>query len=634
MSKLAKALTAAAGNAGESLYVDDVFSTYLYDGTGAAHTITNGIDLSGEGGLTWIKTRSTGTSAWHSLADTERGAGNILRSDLTNAQNFDTAEFTSFNSNGFTVGNDAQTNGSGRTYASWTFRKAEKFFDVQTWTGDGTGARTISHSLNGTVGALFMKATNADMQWFSYHNGLTNAQFLELNATTAAVSSANAWNNTTPTSSEFTVGSYGNISGRTYVAYLFASDAGGFGDDGDENIIKCGSYTGTGSVDTLSIELGFEPQWIMVKSTTTGQSWYMQDIMRGMPVGSSGKTLSPDTSAAESTNKRWFYPTATGVRAYDNEIEYNQSGQTYIYIAIRRPMKTPESGTEVFAIDQVTGAVVRDVGLVPDMTFFTLTSSSTGWLTSRLAGNKLLRTTGDNIESNGSVGWDDSTNSWSQGLDTANLNYFFKRATGFFDAVAYTGTSSARTIPHNLGVVPEFIIVKNRDSNDNWICYHSGNTAAPATEVIKLNETDGTSDYDAAWNDTAPTSSVFTVGSYSATNNTGQDLIAYLFATLAGVSKVGSYTGTGSNVNVDCGFSAGARFILIKRSDSTGDWYVWDSERGIVAGNDPYLLLNTVSAEVTNTDYIDPLSSGFTVTSSAPAALNASGGNYIFLAIA
>jgi hypothetical protein len=110
--------------------------------------------------------------------------------------------------------------------------------------------------------------------------------------------------------------------------------------------------------------------------------------------------------------------------------------------------------------------------------------------------------------------------------------------------------------------------------------------------------------------------------------------IAYLFATLAGVSKVGSYTGTGADLNVDCGFSAGARFILIKRTDSTGDWYVWDSARGIVAGNDPYLLLNSLAAEVTSTDYIDPLSSGFTVTSSAPAALNASGGTYIFLAIA
>jgi hypothetical protein len=127
---------------------------------------------------------------------------------------------------------------------------------------------------------------------------------------------------------------------------------------------------------------------------------------------------------------------------------------------------------------------------------------------------------------------------------------------------------------------------------------------------------------------------VSTDGSANQSNGSGNNYIAYLFATLAGVSKVGSYTGTGSNVDVDCGFSAGARFILIKRTDSTGDWYVYDSVRGIVAGNDPYLLLNSSAAEVTSTDYIDPLSSGFTVTSSAPAALNASGGNYIFLAIA
>ena len=111
--------------------------------------------------------------------------------------------------------------------------------------------------------------------------------------------------------------------------------------------------------------------------------------------------------------------------------------------------------------------------------------------------------------------------------------------------------------------------------------------------------------------------------------------IAYLFATLAGISKVGSYTGNaGYAVNVNCGFSNGARFILIKRTDSTGDWYVWDSARGIVAGNDSYLLLNSAAAQVTNTDYIDPLSSGFTVTASAPAGLNAGGGTYIFLAIA
>jgi hypothetical protein len=107
-----------------------------------------------------------------------------------------------------------------------------------------------------------------------------------------------------------------------------------------------------------------------------------------------------------------------------------------------------------------------------------------------------------------------------------------------------------------------------------------------------------------------------------------------LFATCAGVSKVGTYTGTGTTLQIDCGFTAGARFILIKRTDSTGDWYVWDSVRGIIAGNDPYLLLNTTAAEVTNTDYIDTYSAGFELSSTAPSAINASGGTFIFLAIA
>jgi len=132
----------------------------------------------------------------------------------------------------------------------------------------------------------------------------------------------------------------------------------------------------------------------------------------------------------------------------------------------------------------------------------------------------------------------------------------------------------------------------------------------------------------------SPSETQFYVNVDIGANTSNNNHIAYLFATVPGISKVGSYTGTGSNVDVNCGFTSGARFVLVKRTDSTGDWYVWDSARGIVAGNDPYVLLNSNAAQVTSTDYIDPLSSGFTITSSAPAALNASGGNYLFLAIA
>ena len=222
---------------------------------------------------------------------------------------------------------------------------------------------------------------------------------------------------------------------------------------------------------------------------------------------------------------------------------------------------------------------------------------------------------------------------WTGGTSYDFIDYFFKRATGFFDVVAYNGSGSNTTQAHNLSVAPEMIIVKRRSSSEDWLVYSqpTGNQAGTG-----LNETNATyTGVTQYWNSTTPTDSVFSLGTHARVNTSGQTYIAYLFATLAGVSKVGSYTGTGSFMDIDCGFSAGARFILIKRTDSSGDWYVWDSERGIVAGNDPYLLLNSTAAEVTSTDYIDPLNSGFRITTAgAEGPLGASGGTYIFLAIA
>ena len=101
-----------------------------------------------------------------------------------------------------------------------------------------------------------------------------------------------------------------------------------------------------------------------------------------------------------------------------------------------------------------------------------------------------------------------------------------------------------------------------------------------------------------------------------------------------GVSKVGSYTGTGATLTVNCGFTTGARFVLIKRTDDTGDWYVWDSARGIVAGNDPYLVLNSGAAEVTTTDWVDTAASGFELSNAVGNLANVIGGTYLFLAIA
>jgi hypothetical protein len=201
----------------------------------------------------------------------------------------------------------------------------------------------------------------------------------------------------------------------------------------------------------------------------------------------------------------------------------------------------------------------------------------------------------------------------------------WKRAKGYFDVVAYTGTGSAKTEAHSLGAAPEMMWVKSRSNAVTWRVYHTG---IGETHSLFLDDVTAKSDDDTIWNDTAPTSSVFTVGADNSVNNNNYTYVAFLFATLAGVSKVGSVTHSGSSTDVDCGFSAGARFVLLRRHDDEGNWYVWDSVRGIVAGNDPYFLLDVVTAQVTNTDLIDPLASGFQISG------DLTDGDYIFYAIA
>jgi hypothetical protein len=651
MSKLTKALTAAAGNAGESLYAEDVFSTYLYDGTGAAHTITNGIDLSGEGGLTWIKARDIGYS--HQLFDTERGATKQLYSNTTGGETTAATSFTSFNSDGFSLGALNGVNNPSQTFASWTFRKAEKFFDVVTYTGTGDAApgQTVAHNLGSTPGFIIIKRTDSASDWSCYHNGLTSSDYyLRLNNTTAENEDGTVFPSA-PTDSNFYVrADRVNASGGTFVAYLFASDAGGFGDDGSENIIKCGSYTGSGDTApyVVSVDLGFEPQWLLVKNVTTGgggKNWLLVDTMRGFHATGADKELRPNTSDADNDSSA-FNVTSTGFSSGSGG-EPNIQGNTYIYIAIRRPMKTPESGTEVFDPIAYTGnASTRIIGTnfaIDTHLNIVREAGSSNLIASRLTGAYPLETRTTDAQQtvySDYLGFDNQTGiefktgtAYTQYNSSARtyVSYNFKRATGFMDVVAYTGTGSNATINHNLGVAPELMIVKRRNSARVWAVWASG---IDIDDYLTLNGNAGVATF-GLWQSTLPTATQITLGTDASVNGSGDTYIAYLFATLAGVSKVGSYTGTGADLNVDCGFSAGARFILIKRTDSTGDWYVWDSARGIVAGNDPYRTLNTEDAEVTNTDYIDPLSSGFTVTSGASFdGLNNSGGNYIFLAIA
>jgi len=646
---------AAAGVGGAGEYIEDVFSTYLYKGTSTTQTITNGIDIAGEGGMVWLKSRQDIDS--HFIFDTQRSAGTYSASKWLNTNNTNaeaeqgTYGLDQFNSDGFRIfGSANQLNRLDHIYASWSFRKSPKFFDVVTWAGNGGTGRAIPHSLDSTPGFIIVKNITNSADWLVWHRSLTSSKELILNTNDSAYNYG-AFESATSTTFTVNDSGYTNQIGSNYVAYLFAHDAGGFGDDGEQNVISCGSYTGTGAVGN-EVTLGFEPQWLLVKSSSLGENWWLVDVMRGMPVQNytGAKGIRPNTDSTEAT-PFGLYPTATGFVLADGGGAINENNATYIYMAIRRPMKTPEAGTEVFAVAPRSSTAGYNYAFVSnfpvDMGMSRNVVGATEMrLGSRLQGDAYLQTPLTSAEAS-SASWyqGDSMNSVGLGFSKNNevpiekYGWMFKRAPGFMDVVCWTGDGTQnRGIAHNLTTTPEFVITKSRSSGSfSWFTYTA--TTGIAGSLFLNNENALNTGAGAnAWGSTAFNESNFYISGptagYSGINGSGTTYIAYLFATLPGVSKVGSYTGTGADLNVDCGFSAGAKFILIKRTDSTGDWYVWDSARGIVAGDDPYLLLNSTAAQVTNTDYIDPLASGFTVTSSAPAALNASGGTYIFLAIA
>jgi hypothetical protein len=639
-------------------YIEDVFSTWLYRGTGASQTITNNISLSTSGGMVWIKGRSTATD--HAIYDTARGATFDIASNTTAAQTTQATGLTAFSTTGFTIGALAKINTNAESYASWTFRKQPKFFDIVTYTGTGVN-RTIAHNLGSVPGSIFVKRTDATANWQVYHRSLANTQYMVLNSTAAVATDATRWNSTTPTSTVFSLGTDTtvNASGGTYVAYIFAHNAGGFGNAGTDNVISCGSYTGT-SAAGVNVTLGYEPQWVLVKGAGNAFDWYDMDTMRGLS-NTDTFYLAPNTSAAESNfGSAGLVPTATGFRIDSPGAGLNASGVTYIYIAIRRgPMKTPTVGTSVYQAFTTAAGVFG----VPSGLQFADTLLATTDRFNNVAKHEFydrLRGIGQSggtsvylvteqasaetsvTASNSASGVSTTTSALSNNFIAASLGgnggttsgaiaYWFRRFPGFFDVVCYTGTGANTTQAHNLGVVPELIIVKRRSGATAWQVYSS---VLANTEYLVLNTTAAKATGITRWNSTTPTGTVFSLGTASEVNTSSATYVAYLFATVAGVNKVGSYTGTGATLAVNCGFTTGARFILIKRTDLVDDWYVWDSTRGIVAGSDPYIRLNSTAAEVTSTDWVDTAASGFELSNSVGNLVNVVGGTYLFLSIA
>jgi hypothetical protein len=650
----------AAGSAsGDPVYVEDVFATHLYNGNSGSQSINNGIDLDGEGGLVWIKSRED--PADHALYDTERNSNNVIHANDSAGQDTNTPlkndTSNAFTSTGFDLNTATGiTNNDNYVYTSWAFRKQTGFFDVVKWTGTG-GNLTLSHNLGCVPGMILIKNTGGTHSWKVYHVGTHSTNpanfYLVLDGDNASASANNAYFQlTTPTATNFYVGSNAdcNENGQTMIAYLFAGTGDSasqiFGDDGDEAIIKTGTFTTDSSgVIATDVDLGFEPQWLLVKRTDSTGDWNLFDTMRGFHGEKRGENryIRSNTNGAEATDASADaeFITTTGFGSHGNGVT-GSANATFIYLAIRRgPMKEPSAGTDVFKAVNSDSDGAFETGFPVDCYINLLTSTTYNnyWSFRKLFHWTLVTDTTDasqGYDANGlEKGWGSSTyyaiydHMTKVGKSfTGNYTAFcWRRYPKVFDIVQYKA-AGAGTHTHSLKVVPEMILVSSISHPNRNVVYHK---AMGNTKQLHMDE--DIAETTGQFGDTTPTASVFTVSNNTQTGTSGRRYIAMLFASLDGICEVGSYTGTGNNLNVT-GLGAAARWVMIKRTDATGGWFVYDTTRGIEDGNDPYHLLNTSSADVTNTDYIDPHSSGFTITSSAPAALNANGGTYIYLAYA
>jgi len=318
----------------------DYFNTKLYSGNGSTQNITG---LNFQPDLVWIKER-TSTSD-NMLFDAVRGATNRLESNTADIEASSSTQLNAFNSDGWTTGSSAGTNESGQTYASWNWlagngtasntdgsitstvsANTTSGFSIVSWTGNGTYPSTVGHGLGVAPKMIIIKPRNLAYSWLVYNENIGNNNLLYLEGTNAS-SGTSAFNNTSPTSSVFTVNDVqGNQSSGTYIAYCFAEKKG---------FSKFGSYVGNNNNDGTFVYTGFKPAFVMVKRSDSNlvANWSMFDNKRSS-YNIERSQLEANTSDAQQTDASADIDLlSNGFKLRSTADENNDGGGTYIYMA-------------------------------------------------------------------------------------------------------------------------------------------------------------------------------------------------------------------------------------------------------------------------------------------------------------
>ena len=298
----------------------DYFNTKLYTGNGSTQTISS---VGFQPDWTWIKHRDGATA--HMIFDSVRGALYRLQSNSSNPHTSAANTLTSWNSDGFALGTENDTNGNTRLFASWNWKEtADAGFDIVSYTGNGTAGRTVAHSLSAVPKMIIVKRYNdGTASWMIYHHTLGNNIYLSLDTT--AASDTGHWDSTSPTSSVFSVSGDQRVNnnGASYIAYCFAEKQG---------YSKFGAYPGNGNANGPFIFLGFRPAFLMIKGYAGTDNWIMYDNKRS-GYNSENEYLDANNNDAESDGTGKIDFLSNGFKIKSTFSSNNYSTGEYIYMA-------------------------------------------------------------------------------------------------------------------------------------------------------------------------------------------------------------------------------------------------------------------------------------------------------------
>ena len=321
------------------------FQCTLYAGNNGTQTITHGGNSDLQADLIWGKARND--TAAHFRIDSVRGVSKRFKQNA-DAESTVSTGITAIGSDSFALGNDGDFNDNSVNYATWNWKAGTSFtndasstgigsidsagsfnndagFSIATWTGNGTAGATIKHGLNSVPSMMIIKNREAAEDWIVFHQSLGNGKFAYLSTTAAAGTDDGAWNDTSPTSSVFTIGDYGNVNtnNQDYICYAFSEKKG---------YSKFGSYTGNGNADGTFVYTGFKPAMVMYKNTSQADDWFLSDSKR-LGYNPDNHYLRPSLSAAEGDPPDRINLFSNGFKLTTSDKGANASGDVYIYMA-------------------------------------------------------------------------------------------------------------------------------------------------------------------------------------------------------------------------------------------------------------------------------------------------------------